>query len=372
MGRRFFWVDLTLDFEGWPRGGVSASWRGPACVETSGSLLLGAGNGCPPGAPRLDGTVLMPALCNAHIHVLDAAIPEAGEELGLHELVAQPHGLKYRLLSATPMSRLREAAATVFREMKRVGVGYAAAYAEMGEKGAAVVEAAAEEAGVRVLVLAQPTEKRLAEALVLASRWHGVGLDTPLDLEAWETRLLAGVATVHAHVSEDPSLASMLDLEAALEAGVHGLIHLTHASPGLVLEAAGEGRGVVLCPRSNLYHEGARPPLEALPSLYSEGLAAGLGSDNAAWLPFDPLGEAFEAYLQARSSVEGWGRLLLGEAVLYASTLGCRLIAAPGEDEGLYIVKRVPLVAYSSHPPLAVVKRGQGMEATILLSRPQH
>lgn len=330
--------------------------------------MLGASNGCPPGAPRLEGTVLMPALCNAHIHVLDAAIAEAGEELGLHELVAQPHGLKYRLLSSTPGEALRGAASTVFREMRRVGVGYAAAYAEMGRAGAAAVEAAAREAGVRVLILAQPWEKRLPEALLLADEWRGVGLDTPLDLETWELRILTEVATVHAHVSEDPSLARILDLEAALEAGVHGLVHLTHTPPGLVVEAAREGRGVVFCPRSNLYHEAARPPLEVLPILYSEGLAAGLGTDNAAWLPFDPLGEALEAYLWARGRLEGWGRLLLGEASLYAVTLGCQRIVALGQTESLYIVKRAPLVTYSSHPPLAVIKRGQGTDATLLLA----
>jgi cytosine/adenosine deaminase-related metal-dependent hydrolase len=351
--RRLFWVGAALEppfME--PR-------RGPLCVEAWPEGLDGYGGGCPPGSPSLgQSSVLMPSLCDAHIHLPDAAVADTGEDLGLHELVAQPSGLKYRLLARTPPALAEAAAGELLQALMREGVVAAAAYAEPGFWRATLRAALA--AGFPVLrVLAQPREKRLPSVLEALVDGFWVGLDTPLDMEPWELRLAAEEARrrgaqVHAHVAEDPALAATGDLWAALDAGIDVLVHVTHLGPGEVLEAARAGVGIVLCPLANLYFTAAAPPPETLLALYDEQAAAGLGSDNAAWPPQGLGAVLASAYGLYRARLGPGHRSALARALLYAATTGCGRIV--GARLG-WQVRRVPLLGYSSDPAVAVVKR---------------
>ncbi len=328
--------------------------RGPICLE-AGSTILEASNGCPPGAPVLDAAVL-PGLCNAHLHVLDAVLAEHGEDLVLEKLVSQPRGLKYRLLQAAAPERLVSAAASVLEELRRGGTVYAISYAEMGWLGAAAVEEASRIAGLPVGVAAQPMEKRPAEYLALAER-YGLGLDTPFDLEPRLLREAASRARgpgLHVHVSEDPALAAMGDYLLVEGSGAAGAAHLTHLGPGEARLLAEEGTVPIYCPVSNYYHMAALPDPRGLLQLYLEGLPAGLGSDNAAWLPVDTRLLVSTSYLLLRPFLGPGPSPLLARALLYAATVGCTARFAP--SEGL-LVLRVPLLGYTGDPAVTVAKR---------------
>ncbi len=332
--------------------------RGPVCVELGpGGAVLGYGNGCPPGAPVLGDAVAMPSLCDAHLHAPDAAIADAGEELGLHELVAQPTGLKYRLLAGKGTGDLEGALSSLARLLRLQGVHAAAVYLENGWVSAPLAVEAFKAAGVAVRPLPQPWEKKAPEMLALLRRWRGLGLDTVFDVEEWELRLLASLAgetggQLHVHVAEDPALAAIGDLQVAVDAGVSAVVHLTHASPGEALEAAERGLGLVYCPVSNYYHLGALPDPRGLVAAAEAGLPVGLGSDNAAWPPPSPAYTMSASYTLLRPRSRD--RHALARSLLYASTVGCHRVLGLEAPLALY---RVPLVGYSLDPVAGVVKR---------------
>jgi len=364
--RRYAWVGAVLE----PPG--MEARLGRLCVELDPDAgLLGYGGGCPPGAPVLGGdSLLAPGLCNAHLHLPDAAVADAGEDLGLHELVAQPTGAKYRLLSSTPRSRVEAAVRDLLRLYRSEGVLVLVGYAEGGFHRLAL-EAASRE-GVLLRVAAQPAEKRLDEALGLLATGYWVGLDTPLDMEPWELRALAGAASsrgsrLAAHVSEDEALARLGDLEAALDAGVHVLVHMTHRGPGAALEAHRAGASIVFCPAANLYFSSHAPDPRGLIALYDEEAAAGLGSDNAAWPPQGVGWLLAAAYTLYRAGLSGGDRLALARSLLYAATTGCGRVASASVG---WQIRRVPLLPYSHEPTVAIVKRLHQSRLLEVVERP--
>ena len=351
MRRRFLWIGGLVEEQ------YMDVRVGRFCLELGENKVLGVGGGCPPGTPVHGDAVLMPGLCNAHIHLPDAAIADAGEELSLHELVAQPRGLKYRLLAATGPEKVFSAAAELLSSYRREGVLLLGAYVEPGFL--AVTARAAAATSVVLRLFAQPGEKRYSALLQLINSNMWIGLDTPLDLEPWELRRVAQDAyarglRVAAHVSEDEALAKIGDLRVAVESGVHTAIHLTHASPGEALLAAREGVAPIYCPLANLYFAGAAPPADALLALYDEAAPLALGSDNAAWPPQGMGLLLASAYSVYRVGLGGRSREALARALLYAATVGCgRVLAAePG-----WQVRRVPLLGHSLSPTIGLVKR---------------
>jgi cytosine/adenosine deaminase-related metal-dependent hydrolase len=212
---------------------------------------------------------------------------------------------------------------------------------------------------VALRVAAQPWEKRGVDALAAVAEGFWVGLDTPFDLDTWEARMVAETARaagarVAAHVSEDEALARMGDMYAALERGIDVFIHVTNAAVGEVLEAARRGVGIVYCPAANLYFTGKAPNAATIITLYDEGAEVALGSDNSAWPPPGTAWLLATSYTLYRNTVPPSWRQVLGEALLYAATLGCAKMARakPG-----WMIRRVPLASYTASLPLALVKR---------------
>ena len=337
--------------------------RGPVCFSPRD---WPPSNGCPPGAPVVD-AVVMPALCNSHLHLLDSGLPEHGEDLELEQLVAQPTGLKYRLLRRLPRRRLVEASSRALSLMKSRGAPVAAVYAEMGLDGAYMVAEAASEAGVRARILPQPADPSSpSEAVLLAAEWGGLGLDTPLSMEHLPP--LTGDIVVEVHVSEDQALNRLGDqLLAARHAPLVG-VHMLNLSEGEVLELARAGVYPVFCPRSNMFFTGSTPPVRSLVLLHEEMLPAGIGTDNAAWIPPRMDEEIQYAYTAARAHTEPGLRAALARAILYAATIaGCGSML--GIRDEYTLVARVPSISYSGDPVVTVVKRLSSARIEFILRR---
>lgn len=329
--------------------------------------VMGVGRGCSPSRRVLSGLVILPALCNAHLHILDVSIAEAGETLPLHDLVALPTGLKYRLLPQLSSDELARRVATAAARMKRRGVLYAGVYAELGRKGLQLVSDGMVRAGVAARILGQPLAKNLSEYLQLLDEAKGVGLDTVFDLNPRELNKLVAHARhigghVHVHVSETLELYQSRDYEVVLRAAPTAAIHLTYLGKDELIELAESGIGLVYCPRSNMYHLGRLPPLSLLPELLEKTLV-GIGTDNAAWIPPYIDEEIMFAYMAVHRDNRDKAEAL-ARALLKAATISCtKLLRLDGAvvGEGVpvdrLLAAEIPEIGWSSSPIVSIVKR---------------
>lgn len=339
-----------------------------ACVEFSDEgIVVGVGASRSPGKPcSVVPGYIMPPLCNGHIHVLDYALAEAGEDKPLESLVAHPTGLKYKLLEALGEARLEAALKTLAARLQDEGVLYVGAYAEMGFTGAKLVSRVLSGFGLRVRLLPQPARKTLPCYESLLEAYGGAGLDTVFDLDPGELAGLAARArrrglSLHVHLSETRQLREMRDYEVALEAKPTAAIHLTHLQPEEVLALAAAGVSPVFCPRSNSFHGVGKPPLEVLPQLMEEQKPVALGTDNAGWIPPSVAEEVSYAYIAWRPVL----RDKVGEyarSLIYAATLGCaRLLNLQPEpvEQGstAVLAAALPDARYTSNPLATLAKR---------------
>ncbi len=319
-----------------------------ACVEVDESgRVASVGTVCPAGAVGFgDSTVLMPGLCNAHVHLLDYVAPECGEGLGLEELVSQPHGLKYRLLrerlslfpSVASMTRLDAALAATYAELSRVDL-------LGGGLGAC-----------RLLVYPQPASKVEVEVLRVLRRYGRVGLDTVFDVAGFLDVFAAEAgrlgASVQVHVSETSRLYGMRDYEYAAEIPGVIMVHCTYM-PGEAVAEAAEEAGVVLCPSSNAMLVGRLPDVDELLRAWRRGeaLRVGIGTDNAAWNEPSVALELHTAYLL----LDGWRRRGLSGLLLYAATIGGHRVL--GEAEAELVAATHPAYMHTCDIVSSLVKR---------------
>lgn len=249
---------------------------------------------CREGALGGSWAVAVPQPANMHVHSADGAFPEFGEGLGLHELVAPPEGLKYRLLSSLGFQQTVTSISRTYLRAAAEGVGLLVDFREGGGVGCLAAQEARRlvQGAMDVVVLGTP-----------GPAWpmwcSGLGLSSPLDYPA---SLVTSLARSHrpsmTHVAEDPANREQGDLEVALEAGFDAIVHGTHLSERDLAEVAAAGVGLVSCPRSNLWHGLRPPPVAAAVRL---GVRLALGSDNAAWADPSPWAEASLALELARS-----------------------------------------------------------------------
>ena len=276
--------------------GEELELRRDACITINGDGVIESIEGwgsCPPSSLGGAWAVVLPQPANAHVHSADGAFPEFGTELGLHELVAPPSGLKYRLLSALDVARLVTSIAKTYMAAYAKGVGLVVDFREGGGAGCVAAQLARRSLpeGLDVLVLGTPGPS-------FPQGCTGLGLSSPLDYtEGFTAWLASNFRPSLTHVAEDPRNRADGDLEVALRAGFTAIVHGTYLSRADLEAVAERGVGLVLCPRSNMWHSLRLPPvLDAIEA----GVTIGLGTDNAAWSDPDPWKEANLALLIAR------------------------------------------------------------------------
>ena len=289
MGEAYFRVGLLLR-------GESLTVERDRCIIVRDGVVqsISSSSSCPREAFGGPGLVATPQPGLGHVHSGDHAFPEYGVDGRLRDLVAPPDGVKHRLLASTPRNRLVEAILEFYRLAWRLGVGLLVDFREGGGEGCLAAKEALSRApqGLQVVVLGRPGPG-------FPEGCDGLGLSSPLDVP--RERLVELASTLRpsmAHVAESPEARMAGDLEAALEAGLDAIVHGTFLSPRDLEELVAAGMGLVACPRSNLWHGLGAPPLWWA---YRTGALLALGSDNAAWMPPDPWGEAIVALLLARS-----------------------------------------------------------------------
>jgi len=220
--------------------------------------------------------VILPTLVDAHTHIVDYVVP-VDMGLSLAEVVAPPHGLKYRMLAQTPLERQREAASYISEFMLRKGISAFADFREGSVEGAKVLAAAK---GARPFIMGKTRTPRFdrEEVLSLLEAVDGVGPSAISDWDYGELRELSQL--VHArgkafalHCSERVRE----DIDKVLDLRPDYLIHMCQATDGDLEACAKEGVPIVVCPRSNMFF-GLPTPLARM---VRAGVTVALGTDNA-------------------------------------------------------------------------------------------
>ena len=241
-----------------------------------------------------DSLIVTPQPALLHTHSADHSFTEYGVDRDLESLVAPPNGLKHRKLSELDKEAIIEGILEFYRLAWRYGVGLLADFREGGGVGCSLAKEAYKQApdGLQIIVLGRPGPE-------FPRGCDGLGISSPLDHSLEELRSLTNMLRpALTHVAETREAREKGDLELAIEAGFDAIIHGTHLTEEDLMLIKTSRLGLVLCPRSNLWHGIGIPPVyEALKVLDR----IGLGSDNAAWMTPNIWREIEIAVLIARS-----------------------------------------------------------------------
>ena len=307
------------------------------------------------------GLIALPLFTNAHIHMMDWVIQQAGWDLDIDSLVGEPYGIKYVLLRRAPDDTVREGIETVRRYLIRQGVGAIIEFREFGVRGTRID---CRRRHKHHIVLTMPTHhderavEEVEEALACAD---GVAVSSPHYFPEDVLRSILSLAKARglmtaSHVAEVPETREAGDLERLLGAGgADVLVHGTYLSEDDLSTIASRGSLLVLCPRANRWFLGGEPPAyEALRA----GVDLGVGTDNAGWVKPDVWREAEVLHLILRSkgvsSPEPVLRALIGpsrlaglEPFAAGSTASFMLVSAEGVG-----------ARWSRNPLLSLIKNG--------------
>ena len=232
-----------------------------------------------PDEHRLRG-IVVPAPINAHTHLGDAVSVREPPPGPVEDLVAAPHGYKFRLLAgATPAAKVKAIRAALHR-MDAEGIGAAIDFREEGADGARLLRRAADGSSVRLVILGRPLRRPIdpVELRAVLDVSDGIGLSSARDESGTARRTVARACraagkrfALHASeaVREPP--------EAYLDPRPDLLVHLARATAGHLDAVARARVPVAVCPRSNALF-GRQPDLA---EMERTGIALLLGTDNA-------------------------------------------------------------------------------------------
>lgn len=294
--------------------------------------------------------LVLPTFVNAHTHIADYVVP-VDLSLTLAEIVAPPHGLKYRVLSQTPEERQREAIAEMSEAMLRKGTSVFSDFREGSVKGARLMSSAQ---GARPFILGKPSAPRFdrEEISALLELTEGIGPSAISDWDYEELRELTSfvrsrgkIVALHCSERVREDLDKVLDLHPSY------LVHMTQATDGDLERCAQLDVPIVVCARSNMFF-GMVPPLARM---VHHGVTVAIGTDNAMISMPDMFVET-----------EFVGRLLRQQGI---ARLDCVLSMAV--VNGRKIINQLPLMEILPDTPLdlMVVRSKQGDPLTDLVLR---
>lgn len=235
----------------------------------------------------IENGIALPALFNAHVHTGDYAFPEVGLELSLHELVAEPYGLKHRLLRSTPKHKLIESIKRFIDYEMRIGVLAVADFREGGVEGARIALEASRNKNIHYLVLGRPSTGNTSELKELREHVYGLGLSTPIKYSTSELRIFAKVFDDKlrgAHVAEVPDNASRELYMAVEELKANYIVHGVYLTREDYITLADKNIGLIICPRANSWFGVGQPKID---EILDSGVIVALGTDNSGWIKPD-------------------------------------------------------------------------------------
>jgi cytosine/adenosine deaminase-related metal-dependent hydrolase len=232
-----------------------------------------------PDETRVRG-IVVPAPVNAHTHLGDAVSVREPPVGPVEELVAAPHGYKFRLLASSSRGAKLRAIRGALRRMEAEGTEAVVDFREEGLPGVQLLREAARSSPVQVVILGRPLARPVepTELRGLLAEADGVGLSSARDEPAVARRTIARTCrAMNKRFALHASEAVREKPESYLEPRPDLLIHLAKATTADLEEVAESRVSVAVCPRSNALF-GRQPDLAAMEKV---GVALLLGTDNA-------------------------------------------------------------------------------------------
>lgn len=264
---------------------------------------IGKGWSTSKGSINIKHGLAMPALTNAHLHILDYAFLEYGElakDFNISQIVSEPKGLKHKLLSSLQDNDIIYASKKVFSKLFKSGTTSALIFSELPEANS-IIKKIAEKKQIRAIILGRP--KREGEILMHPMNVDGIGLDSPLRYNIEELKHINEVyrkqnKLIATHVAETENDYKMSDFILAInylqpQLIVHGL----YLSEKDIEFLAKERISLAICPRSNMWFSVGFPPIAKLLEMKVNVV---LGTDNAGIIEPDVWREMEVIYLMTR------------------------------------------------------------------------
>jgi len=250
---------------------------------------------------------ICPAFFNAHTHLGDTVAMDCATGGDLESLVTPPHGLKHRILAATPRHRLIEGMRAGIRSMQATGTAGFADFREGGPDGVLALREAARGEPILPLIFGREGGETIAD---------GIGISSTRDVSGIEeqvARARAAGKLVAFHAGEkNPD-----DIDAALCYDPDLLVHCTHATGRQLRAIADAGVPVAVCIRSNwilgVTRDAERPPIR---KMAESGCTWYAGTDNVMFVQPDMLREMSFCETVTRMPPEQILRAAVGGAAL--------------------------------------------------------
>ena len=218
-------------------------------------------------------------LINAHTHIGDAFISLPEKKFSVEELVAPPHGYKYKMMAKARREEIIDGMRKVIKKMERIGTYAFIDFREGGVQGIKMLKEAMN-GNIKAIILGRPSKMEYDKDEVdrLLSISHGIGLSSVSDWEYEEIEKIAEHVNKKnkifaLHVSE----ARHEDIDDVLKLKPNFIVHMCMAKKQDIEKVAEENIPVVICPRANSFF-GLRPKVEIL---MEYGVKLMLGTDNA-------------------------------------------------------------------------------------------
>lgn len=298
-----------------------------------------------PSAPDL---WICPAFFNAHTHLGDTVAMDCATCGDLTALVTPPHGLKHRILAATPRERLVAAMRASVRTMRASGTAGFADFREGGPDGVSALQEALKGEATAPVVFGREGGEMAAD---------GIGISSVRDVAGVEAQVAAARAAgkkVALHAGErDPD-----DIDGALAFDPDLLVHCTHATDRQLREIADAGVPIAVCMRSNWTLGVTRgqdhPPIRRMAEL---GCTVYLGTDNVMFVQPDMLREmAFCETVSRLPAVR-----VLRAAVAGASLADRSYLLEKGKPANFIIINPESAnLRFSADPLASIVRRVDG------------
>ncbi len=301
------------------------------------------------------GLLVMPGLVNAHIHLNDAPLKDAGGGKSLEELIHPVTGLKNTGLRGLGMRERIEKMSAAVDEMVRGGITTAVDFHEEDISTIQRLRNANGNAGILV-ALGRPQryfsagdissdagfgESEIEAFRMMLEKFDGVSLSGANEYSnrAMEQvdAVRKGIVGIHAAESANTTERSIrMTGETEVERIAAHLrpdfvVHMTKATESDIQIAAKSRFGVVCCPRSNAMFGVGTPPI---PQLMEHGFEVALGTDNIMVNSPDMFREMDFAARIARSSALDPSAVQAKEAVKMATVNGSGILA-PERNKGI-------------------------------------
>ncbi|MBN2110296.1 MAG: amidohydrolase family protein [Methanosarcinaceae archaeon] len=236
--------------------------------------------------------IIAPCFVNAHTHIGDSVIkdPVLGKcvdhyvERDLGSLVQPPHGLKHRVLEATPRDELMEGMRRSVTDMIQTGTCAFADFREGGIEGILALKEALQGFEIECRILGRPKrinagyDELCSEVERILMDADGLGMSGANDMDMHILGTIGDIAKskqkiLAIHAGED----CRGDIEKALSLDPDILIHLTKADRNDLKKVADVGIPAVVCPRSNFITGAGMAPVR---DMLNSGIDVAVGTDN--------------------------------------------------------------------------------------------